>query len=88
MGSDEVRRRAQQVQKMGDEVRRSADRLRSAAQLGRRSVVVAAFQRRLIQESARVRVVAADLDTAAVALFRHALAIDGLIGRLAGGRLP
>jgi hypothetical protein len=85
MGSDEVRRWAVQIQQIGDDVRRSADRTLTADAIRWRSTAAASFRRRLAEETARVRFVAVELDRAAEALLRHAVAVDGALGGFDNG---
>jgi len=81
MGSDEVRRSAARIQQIGDDVRRLADRTLTAGAAQWRSTAAAGFRHRLIDEVARIRAVAAELDRAAEALLRHAGALDRMIAR-------
>jgi|tagenome__1003787_1003787.scaffolds.fasta_scaffold17045300_1 hypothetical protein len=76
MGSDEARRSAARVQQIGDEVRRLADRALGAGAAQWQSTAAAAFHARLVEQVARVRAVAAELDGAAEALRRHAVALE------------
>ncbi len=87
MGSDEVRRTAARVQQIGNEVRRLADQALAAAAVQWQSTAAAGFRARLAEETTRIRAVAADLDGAAEALLRHAVAVDGAFARFdLGGR--
>jgi len=85
MGSDEVRRLAVRVQQIGDDVRRLADQTLAAGTAAWRSTAAASFRHRLAEEATRIRVVAAELDGAADALQRHAVAVDGAAVRADGG---
>jgi len=76
MGSEHVRRSAARVQQIGDEVRRLADRTGAVGGLDWRSTAADGFRHRLLEEVARLRAVAAGVDAAADALWRHALAIE------------
>ena len=82
MGSDEVRRLAARVQQIGDDVRRAADGMLSADTVQWRSTAAAGFRQRLAEQVTRIRAAAAELDAAAEALQRHAVAIDGVLARL------
>jgi hypothetical protein len=85
MGSDEVRDSAARIQQIGDDVRRLADRTLAASAGQWRSPAATRFHRCLVEEVARIRAVAADLDGAAEALLRHAVAVDGGLARTDGG---
>lgn len=87
MGSDEVRRSAARIQQIGDDVRRLADRTLTTGAVQWQSTAAARFRRHLGEEVVRVRAVAADLDGAAEALLRHAIAVDGVLARIQGGGL-
>lgn len=83
MASDDVRHAAARVRQIGDDVRLLAGQVLACEGVRWRSTAAAGFRRRLAEEAARVRAVAAALDDAAEALLRHATAVDDVRARAA-----
>jgi hypothetical protein len=85
MSSDEVRRAEVRIRQIGQDVRRSADRALSAGSGHWCSTAATTFRRRLLAEVRRIHIVAAELDRAADALARHAVALERVSGRFDSG---
>ena len=84
MGSEDVRRSAARVQQIGDDVRRLAHQTGTASAVHWYSPAALGFRQRLAEQEIRIRAVARELDGAAEALLRHAVAVDGACARLGG----
>jgi hypothetical protein len=84
MGSEDVRRSAARVRQIGDDVRRLAHQTGAASAVHWYSPAAMGFRQRLAEQETRIRAVALELDGAAEALLRHAVAVDGAYARLGG----